>query len=274
MFNIVEFIRKHYFIFLFLFLEAIALLITSYEQNKQKAFFINSSNFFTSTIYKNIFLISDFFNLRSENEKLIIENRNLRNQLQIIDSLKQHIIEDTIRKTTYQYISGKVIKNSTSAENNFITINRGTADGIVQDMGVVNPVGVVGIITNVSKHFSIALSILNNMNSIGCKLKNTNYFGSASWDGKNYRQIILNGIPNHVTITKGDTVVTSGFGSIFPENIIVGTIDTAWKKHDTNFYTIKLNLIVDFKRLTSVSLIKNIYINEQKQLEQKTSDFL
>jgi len=137
-------------------------------------------------------------------------------------------------------------------------------------MGVANSKGVIGIVTNVSTHFCVVLSVLNSLNSIGCKLKNTNYFGSAQWDGKDYQKLTLEEIPNHVDVQKGDTVVTSGYGAIFPEGIMIGTVDTLWKNFENNFFTIQLNTSVDLKKINNVYLIKNILQEEQILLEEQT----
>ncbi len=257
---------------LFLFLEIIALLFTASRQTHPKAFFINSSNIATSFVYSNYFKVTQYFNLKKENNKLLKENRRLKNKLKKIDTISTITKTDSLRLKQYKYITGKVIKNSILSENNFITVNRGSIDGIIKDMGVVGSKGVVGIVTNVSKHFCVVLSVLNKLNAIGCKLKNTSYYGSASWEGKNYRQITLHGIPNHVEIQIGDTVVTSGYGAIFPENIKVGTINSFRKNHKNNFYTIKLDLSVDMKKITNVYLIKNKLFKEQKRLEEKAEE--
>lgn len=239
---------------------------------RPKAFFVNSSNYFSSVFYNNFFRVSEYFSLKKENDKLLEENRKLKNLYQVNDGNNSFVEVDSLKNIQFLFFSGKVVKNTILSKNNFITINKGSSDGVKKDMGVVSPQGVVGIVTNVSNHFCIALSVLNSLNSFGCKLQKSDYFGAASWDGKNYRQILLNGIPNHVLISKGDTVVTSGYGYIFPSDIPVGIIDTFWKNSDNNFYTVRLNLAVDMKQITNVYLIKNSRLTEQRDLELKTQD--
>ena len=274
MLNIFEFVRRYYFLLLFLLLEFIALTLTAGRQVRPQAFFVNSSNFFTSVVYNNSFKISEYFSLRRENNILLEENRALRNSNQNEIIFKNYFFIDSIRGYQFEFFSGKVVKNSVLSKNNFITINKGSADGIKKDMGVVNSNGVIGIVTNVSRNYCVALSVLNSLNSVGCKLKKSDYYGAASWDEKNYRQIILEGIPNHVLINRGDTVVTSGYGSVFPPNVTVGVIDTFWKNTDNNFFTVRINLSVDLKKITNVYLIKNKLLDEQKDLELETDDFM
>lgn len=272
MLNILELIRKYHFFLLFIFLEIITFSITINNRSNQKTFFVNSSNFITSNVYTNYFRIKEYFGLRKENEHLLEENIKLKNDQIIFDKIDILKLQDTIKNRQYTYISGQVVKNSILNQNNYITINRGKNDGIIKDMAVVNSQGVIGIVTNVSQNYCVALSVLNNLNRIGCKLKNSNYFGSAIWDGKNYQQLILDGIPNHIVINKGDTVTTSGYGFIFPPNINIGIIDTMWKNPQNTFYTIIIDLTTDLKKISEVYLIKNTQQIEQKNLQLETSE--
>ncbi len=253
-------------------------MLTVSKNERGKAFFINSSNSLSTIIYSKFFNISEYFSLRKENEKLIKENLKLRKSecSEKNNILKQTssspFVLDSVRKKQYTYYSGQVVKNSIVSVNNFITINKGTKDGIDKDMGVITNSGVVGIVVNVSKHYCVVLSVLNTLNGIGCKLKNTNYYGMAFWDGGSYRDLILDGIPNQIKLEKGDTVVTSGYSTFFPEGINVGTIDTFKKNVQDNFYTIHLRLSVDLKKLNNVYLIKNNLANEQLILQKQTED--
>ena len=270
--NILEFIRKYHFFLLFVFLEIITFSLTVNNKDNQKVFFINSTNFVTSKVYTNYFKIKEYFGLRKENNQLLEENIGLKNNQIIFDKIDKIRLKDTVNNRHYIYISGQVVKNSILNQNNYITINRGKKEGVIKDMAVVNSKGVIGIVTNVSQNYCIALSVLNNLNGIVCKLKNSDYFGSAIWDGKNYKQLILNGVPNHILIKKGDTVITSGYGFIFPPNIDVGIIDTMWKNPQNTFYTIILNLTTDLKRISDVYLIENTQQIEQKTLQLETSE--
>lgn len=249
-------------------------MFTISRNQRSYALFINSSNSLSSVVYSNFYKISEFFSLRQENNRLFNENLNLKKALFAQKKYKDTIysIDDSIRKTQYTYYSATVVKNSVTSENNFITLDKGSKDGIEKDMGVVNEEGIVGIVVNVSRHYCIVLSVLNKLNSIGCKLKNSDYFGVIDWDGVSYKNVILDGIPNHIKIKIGDTVVTSGYSTYFPEGITVGKIESFNKNLEDNFYTIKLRLATDFKKLSKVYLIKNKLSNEQIELELETED--
>jgi rod shape-determining protein MreC len=128
---------------------------------------------------------------------------------------------------------------------------------------------VVGVVTSVSKSYASGLSLLNPRWSISAKLKNSGYYGSLRWNGQNYRQADLQEIPIHVNLATGDTVVTSGYSSIFPEGLLIGTILSFDKPQGENYYNIKVKLAVDFKSIRYVHVIENVKKEELKALENK-----
>ena len=135
-------------------------------------------------------------------------------------------------------------------------------------MAVVSPNGIVGVVNGVSKRFSTVMSLLNTDLHISAKIKKNNYFGSLSWDGKNYREAILYEIPHHVPVSKGDTIITSGFSTIYPEGVLIGTIKD-FEVKGGNFYEITVRLSTDFKNLTYVNLVSNLRKEEQIELEEQ-----
>ena len=163
-----------------------------------------------------------------------------------------------------------MINNSTNKQNNYITLDKGTQSGLKVGMGVISPNGVVGVIKNVSDHYASVLSLLHTRAKISCKLQKTNYFGSLQWDGRDYKEGILLDIPNHVDISAGDTIVTSGYSSTFPENLVVGTVLSVEKPAGENFYDIRILFNNDFKHLNQVYVVKNNYQLEQDELELET----
>jgi rod shape-determining protein MreC len=139
-------------------------------------------------------------------------------------------------------------------------------------MGIISVNGVTGIITNVSPSFSSGLSLLNTRWNISAKLAKNNYFGSLTWDGKNYQRALLNEIPFHVELAIGDTIVTSGFSTIFPEGVLLGTIESFKKGGGDNFYTIRVKLSVDFKSVSYVEIIENKEKQEILTIQKLNSD--
>lgn len=166
----------------------------------------------------------------------------------------------------YRFIPAEVINNSVNRQNNYITLNKGRKDGIRPEMGIVGPNGVVGIITNVSDHYSTGPTVLNKRWRVSAKIKNSNYFGSLVWDGLDHRFAQLNEIPFHVELAVGDTIITSGYSSVFPEGIMIGQIRDFKIGSGDNFYEIEVKLSTNFMTLTYVEVIGDKDQSEIKNL--------
>jgi len=161
-----------------------------------------------------------------------------------------------------------VVNNSTNKRFNYITLNKGIKDSIETEMAVVTNYGVVGVINRVSKNYSTAISILNPGLKISVKIKRNGYFGPLSWEGERIDECVLNEIPQHVDLEKGDTIVTSGYSAIFPEGILIGFIDD-YKLKDGNFFEIKVKLALQMKSLNHVNIVNNRLKEEQIRLESE-----
>jgi rod shape-determining protein MreC len=170
----------------------------------------------------------------------------------------------------HEVLSAKLIKNSYISPRNYVTIDKGARDGVHQDMGVITTDGILGIVENVSNKFATVQSVLNTKSNINAKIKGTEYFGSLIWDAKDYTVVQLVDIPRLVPLVVGDTIVTGGMSSIFPENVPVGTI----KKYDLNdsksFYNIDVELFSDMANIKNVYLIENKDKEEIQELEART----
>ncbi len=169
----------------------------------------------------------------------------------------------------YEYIPAKVIRNTTHLTQNYITLNKGSNQGIKPDMGVISDAGVVGIVQTVSPKFSKVIPVLNPQAIISTKFKRNNYYGPLVWDGKDYRYARLDDIARHVKFSLGDTLITSGLVKTFPEGIFVGTINNFNIKESDAYYNIQVKLGVDFRMLTHVKVINYLNYQEQLDLEQK-----
>jgi rod shape-determining protein MreC len=179
-------------------------------------------------------------------------------------------ITDTLdEETTYEFIQARIVNNSVNKQYNYVTLNKGRRDGVMPDMGIIGSGGVVvGVVTNVTEHYSSGPSILNRRWFVSSKIKKNNYFGRLAWDGYDYQRAKLNEIPFHVELAVGDTIVTSGYSSIFPEGFLIGTIEEFNHSSGANFYEIIIRLSTDFKTLSHVELVKNNFIEEQTELEE------
>ncbi|MDD3875636.1 MAG: rod shape-determining protein MreC [Bacteroidales bacterium] len=273
--NIFLFIWKNYFFFLFLALQIFCFVLIINNNRFQKAAFLNSTNDFFRNIIQKVDNVYAYFSLADVNKKLAEENALLRSktlEAYNIYGVKSFIINDTVYKHSFRYIDAKVINNSVNRRKNYITLNKGSRSGIRKDMGVIDSDGVVGIITDVSPNFAVAISVLNIDTKISTKFKNNNHMGSLSWKGTNYRTAKLEDIPLHVVFNLGDTIITSGYSSIFPEGVMVGCVKEFSYDPSESFYNIDVELSVDFNKLSYVYVVDNLMKTEKLLLENQNQN--
>ena len=165
-------------------------------------------------------------------------------------------------------MAGKIVNNSVNRQKNFFTLNKGSRQGISIDMGVISPEGVAGIIVACSENYSLAMSLINIDFRLSSRIKSNGYFGSLTWDGRDYRYAILNDIPQHVNVQIGDTIETTSYSAIFPEAMMVGQVSDI-RRSGSDFYRITVRLSTDFRRLTYVDIINNNSREEQIILEDE-----
>ncbi len=271
--NLLRYVLQHYAFLLFLLLEVLSFVLIFNYNTYQKSKFLNSSNRITASIYNSFNSVVSYFGLNEVNRKLSEENAMLRTLLSDIPNV--NVSKDSIlalveiKDSVYQYFSARVINNSVNKQYNYITVNKGRKHGIKPDQGIVNSDGVVGVITSASESYSVGFSILNKRWGVSAKLKKSGTFGPISWDGKDFRYVNLNGIPFHVELNKGDTIVTSSYSSVFPEGILIGTVEDFEEPTGENYYIIKVKLAVDFKALSYVEVVENLRRNEIRELENQ-----
>jgi len=271
--NLLNFLIKYHHIILFILLEVVSITFIVRYNNFQRVKFLNSSNAMAGKVYTEINSVKDFFVLKQQNEKLAIENTNLRKELLTIKQSNLNVLtQHQLDSSRVKLVPAKVINNSVNKQYNYITLNKGYRDGIRQDMGVICSEGVVGVIVNVSQNYSTALSVLNGRWSINAKLLNSNYFGPLRWEGKNPYITILNEIPYHVKVQEEDEVVTSGYSDIFPEGILIGRVVKIGSSKSENFQEIWVQLSTDFSNLYYVDIIQNSMNVERRQLEKLTEN--
>lgn len=268
--NLFVLLWKNYFIILFLLLEALSFFLIVQNNYYHRANFINSTNKVVAEIYSTVNDVTEYIHLKTVNDALAKENAVLHNKLTDaywISIKDSNTVKDTLFDQQYTYFSAKVINNSTNKRNNYLTLNKGLKDGVKPEMAVICSNGVVGIVKDVSDHFCSVLSLLHKDTKVSARLKRTGYFGSLVWEGGSYRKASLLDIAKHVPLVKGDTIVTSNFSAIFPEGIMIGTVDHFELKPGDNFYTIEVNLSTNFGNLTHVYIVDNLLKEEQKKLE-------
>lgn len=271
--QIFNFIFKNSTRLLFLLLLCISFLLTIQSHSYHRSKMISSANFLSGGVYQQINDVGEYLNLRTENEALALENARLKSILfntkdtsflKRMDSIKGIPADDIL--------VSKVIHNSYNVHENFLTLNSGSNDGVKQDMGVINDLGIVGIVDNTSPKFATVVSILNVKSQINAKIKKSNHFGSLVWNGKSTGFVQLIDVPRLASVRKGDTIVTGGQSVIFPENINIGTINKIYIDNKTNYYTLDIKLFNDMTNLGHVYIIKSKNREELNNLEKRNTN--
>lgn len=278
--KLIAFLIKFSVVILFILLELLSFGLIVNNNGYQKSVFFSSSNTMLASLYEISNSVVEFFYLRQANNSLAFENTRLNNELiELRNQLKSvnPYAADSTRAVYVQpeneisYIYAKVIHNSTNKMLNYITLNKGSRDGIRVDMGVVNEEGVVGIVSKVTEKFSVVIPVLNPKLQINSKFKKNNYSGPIVWEGKDYRYAKLNDIARHVKFSLGDSLITSGYTYSFPEGILIGTVDDFLIQESDAYYNIKVKLAVNFRTLSHVRVINYLNYEEQRNLEQSVN---
>ena len=266
--QIFNFIFKNSNRLLFLLLLSISFILTIQSHSYHKSKIISSANFVTGGVYDKINDTEEYLNLRTQNDALAIENARLKSILfKIKDTTQIKKLEDLKGVKPEDIVVSKVIRNTYNTHENFLTINSGESDGIKPDMGVINNLGIVGIIDRTSAGYSTVISILNVKSQINAKVKKSNHFGSLIWNGKSTGFVQLIDVPRLSSVRKGDTIVTGGQSVIFPENINIGTIHNIYIDNQTNYYTLNIKLFNDMTNLGHVYILKSKDKEEIETLE-------
>ena len=256
--------------FTFLILEVICAWLIIENNQYQGARFFNSSSSTVASLNNLSQDVREYFLLRNINSTLAEENAYLRSKLerynQLVQAESPHVIKDSAAIKQFDFISAKVVNNSVNWFTNYLTINKGSDDSVATGMAVISSLGAVGKVKSVSKHYSVVMSILHIDNMVSVFMPRTGYFGSVRWDGKDPDFVQLDFVPRHVQPAKGDTIVTSTYNAIFPEGIIVGTIEDV-KQNETLFYDLRVKLSQDFRKLSYVEVVRSHLKHEQDSLE-------
>jgi rod shape-determining protein MreC len=266
------FIYQYRAFFTFLVFQIICVWLLVQNNQYQGAKFFNSANGLAASINNTSQNFRDFLSLRETNQRLSEENAYLKRKLeqrnQSLYTLNVREINDPVLINRFDFLSARVINNSVHQFKNYLTLNKGTKDGIAPGMAVISADGIVGKVKVVSDNFSVVTSLLNTDVLTSVQLKRTSHFGTVQWNGANTEHVNLLYVPRHVQPLVGDTVVTSGYNSIYPDGLMVGIIDKVELKDEALFYNLKVKLSQDFRKLSYVAVVKSNLKQEQDELEQ------
>ena len=271
--NFFAFLSKFHKEFLAVALQALCLSFFFINNSFQRSVLISSSNQVVGEIYTQKASLTKYFNLIEQTEQLAAENAVLRSKQKeayYISIRRSFQVGDSTAMQQYKYSTARAINATTNLQFNFITLSKGRNQGIDQDMGVISPEGLVGVVKNVSSNYATVLPIINKNFTASVEVKRTKNFGLLKWDGSNSRYARIEDIANHARIVKGDTVITRASSAIYPTGIMVGIIDEIEQPEGSNYLDLKIRLAVDFSKISTVYVINNLMKREQVQLEKET----
>lgn len=270
MWNLIHFFAKNSPFFTWLLLAIISIVLLCQTNPYHRSVWFGSANAVMGSVYDVQSNVTGYFGLREINEDLLTrtgqleaENLCLKQQLQ---AYKDQMSVDTDTAKQYDYMIAHVVGNTITQAENYITLDKGSRDGIKQDLGVADHNGVIGIVSKVSDNYSLVISVLNPKLRLSVMIKDTESMGSLVWDGKDFRYALLEDLPRNVKFETGDTIVTTGFTPSFPKNVPVGRIRESFD-NGGNFLTLKVELFSDFNRLNDVQVIINHQQDEQREIE-------
>lgn len=275
MYNLLEFLKKFQYVFVFVLMEAIGLLMLNSSSYYQNSRITRWANHLAGNWYECVSNVSGYFGLRAENDHLAAENAMLRAQLAssyISYSNVVFQVNDTVYRQRYSYTEASVLKNTWGQMNNYIMIDKGERQGVKVDMAVISPQGIVGVVIGTTENFATIMSVLHSDSRNSVKLKRTETNGSLIWDGGDYRYASVLDIPTTHKLYQGDTVVTSGLANDFPEGIPVGYVQSVSNIKGSGFYKVKVRLATDFNNLSHVYVVDNRFRAEQDSLINTTQE--
>ena len=278
MVKLILFIKKIHFFLLFIILESLAIHYYANSTSYTKVKLVTASNYVVGGLYAQLSGIASYFNLRKENRRLVEELARVYNELDSLrpDSSDRSLVSLTSRDSLllyhegvrrYEYYDARVVNNSFTRQENYITLNKGVLDGMEPNMAVMVGNGIVGYVLSCSDRYSVCMSILNrNFNTSG-RIQGEEYFGSIYWDGVSYEYVTLTEIPKYAPIERGDTIVTTDYSSIFPPDVMIGTVES-FELRNATYYEVKVKLQVDIPALSYVLAVKYLDADERKALEE------
>ncbi|NQZ77117.1 MAG: rod shape-determining protein MreC [Ekhidna sp.] len=262
--RLLDFLYQKREIAVFLGLEILSLWLLFSFNARQNASILNSSNEAVASAISTSNDISNYFNLKEVNEQLMLENEKLQQTLKNLQNKKGNNL-DTV--SNYRILGAKVIKNSFDRSTNFITVAVGKKDSIEPGMGVISSFGAVGQVKAVTNNFATIYSLLHPKVLVSAKIGRTETKCTVQWDQETYDRASLKYVPRHIKLRKGDSIVTSGFNSVFPENILIGIVEETNLEDHMAFFEAKINLATDFTSLHQVFIIKDLLKEEKDSLE-------
>lgn len=275
--NLIFLFIRHGGFVIFIFMEFLCMYLIINNNQTQRAIYFNSLSAATDALTQKFDNITQFINLSSVADSLVKKNAALLAEAENAKFIKT-ILRDTVNSPEtaqlFTFIESKVISNSINKNNNSLTINRGSEQGVLPSMGVIgaNQSGVVGIVKSTTKNYARILSILHRQSIISASIRRNGHFGSIVWKSNDPTAVNLIDVPKHADVVIGDTIQTSGYSTIFPEGITIGIVDTFWIPSGSNFFEIQVTLINDINKTKYVYVVNNLMREEVEKIKEEDNN--
>ena len=275
--NIFQFLYKHLHWIVFIVLETVCFVLLFSYNSFQGSVYLSTANDVVARLLNGKDRMTTYFGLADKNRILAEQNAQLQQRIMELEMLNEHHYLDSlseeesirrIHRTGYHITPAQIIDKSINKRDNYFTIDRGTADGIAPDMGVMGVEGLVGIVYKCAEHYSLVMPVLNGNSSISCKVFGKNDFGYLRWNGGDSRYAMLYDLPRYSNVEAGDTIVTSGNSSFFPEGIMVGRVEEAYTSSDGLYMNLRVQLSTPFSRLEHVFVVSKMDAEELAALQE------
>lgn len=278
--NLLDFLVKYSYWFLFFVLEAVSFVLLFQFNSYQGSVWFSSANAVAGKLYETTSAVESYFQLSKINTELTQRNLYLEQRLCKLEKEKSDSVADSTMENSllvkslqpYRLIPAQVVNMKWGRKDNLLTIDKGEADGIKKDMGVVCGTGIVGIVYLTSAHYSIVIPVLNSQSNISCVIQGRGYFGYLHWTGGDISEAYVDDVPRHAHFKLYENVVTSGYSSVFPAGIMVGKILHVYNSADQMSYRLRVKLSTDFGRLRDVCVVDNTALSEQIEVMRAAED--
>ena len=283
MHTLLKFILRYGNFLLFLLLEVAAFLLVVWSNAYPRSSALSTANRLVAWQYEMVAEVTGYFGLKGVNERLAAENASLRSRIENNGQWEESVADSTKilltnSKSPFKgdlegpriiYREGKVVQMTMNGMRNYLTINRGEEDDVYEGMGVRNEEGAVGIVATVGKHYAVVLPLINIETHLNCRFLKNDYIGTLQWDGRDTRFAELADVATHLEVNAGDTVVTSGLSTSFPAGVPVGVVEECRLEEGASYYTVRVRLFTDFRRLRYIEVIDNEDVEEIQGLRIK-----
>ena len=280
--NLLDFLARHNHWFVFVLLEVISAVLLFKYNSYQGSVWFSSANAVSGRVYEASAAVGQYFSLVTVNRQLTQRNVYLEREVARMAQEHAEATADSSylqrlqnnQTNRYRSVPARVVSSSLDRLNNFITIDKGEADGVKKDMGVVCGTGIVGIVYLTSAHYSVIIPVLNSKSNISCSIRGRGYFGYLHWMGGVPDEAYLDDVPRHARFRIGDVIVTSGYSSVFPPGMLVGKVMRVYNSANGLSFRLRIKLTTDFGNLRDVCVITDAAVAERVKLLEAANDSL